>query len=201
MRDFESNDGERRTRTADTTIFSRARRPAQDGGIPGTYAVSAGTPRSPDVRSLRIVIAVCGNGGRVRPKLRLALCGQETGGQSLSLARTRRAHSLFRGGGMSSAPPPTTASRPGATAWRAFWGRPHPVGERERCPVRRSANKNTCGSHVGRRQASPAAPRGLYSGRGTAAFPGPVLATSGAEPRPPDAAGAAPVRRRAPYAG
>jgi hypothetical protein len=60
--------GETRTRTGDTTIFSRARRPAQDGGIPGSHGVSAGTSRSPDVRSLRIFIAVCGNGRRLRPR-------------------------------------------------------------------------------------------------------------------------------------
>jgi hypothetical protein len=95
-----SSDGETRTRTGDTTIFSRARRPAQDGGIPGSHAVSAGTPRSPDVRSLRIFIAACGNGRRLRPKFRLALCGQKTRGRARAWhGPVGRAHSLFRGGG------------------------------------------------------------------------------------------------------
>ena len=68
MRDFGPRNGETRTRTGDTTIFSRARRSGLRARFPGSYVVSAGVRPTQDVRSLRIFITVCGNGRRLRPR-------------------------------------------------------------------------------------------------------------------------------------
>ena len=53
MRNFGPRNGETRTRTGDTTIFSRARRPGRDGGIPGIMRFR------PGCRAHQI-FAVCG---------------------------------------------------------------------------------------------------------------------------------------------
>ena len=108
-----AGDGETRTRTGDTTIFSRAvvrRRMAKSLEI---IAVSARMPRSPDVRNLRIFIAVCGNGGRLRPKF-ASRCEGKHRGPSFELGteplggHTRSSEEA----GTSSAATPTTACRP-----------------------------------------------------------------------------------------
>ena len=118
--------GETRTRTGDTTIFSRARRSSLRAQIPGSYVVSAGVRRSQDVRSLRIFIAVCGNGRRLRPRFGTravwAASGSELerGFAAFALRRGSPLARITMGGsarfavkaGTNAASAPTTVSRP-----------------------------------------------------------------------------------------
>ena len=72
-----------------------------------------GMPRSRDVRSLRIFIAVCGNGGRLRPKFDLRCAGKIRGAElELGTNPLGRHTRSSEEAGTSSAATPTTACRP-----------------------------------------------------------------------------------------
>ena len=65
-------DGETRTRTGDTTIFSRyVLAAAASGEIPGKQAVLAGSGRDADIRNLRSFQPFSGDGARLIPSLRV----------------------------------------------------------------------------------------------------------------------------------
>ena len=67
MRDFGLRDGETRTRTGDTTIFSRYLQAARRREIPANCAVSAKQVQRSDVRNLRAFLGDSGVDGHLRP--------------------------------------------------------------------------------------------------------------------------------------
>jgi hypothetical protein len=67
IRDFGPRNGETRTRTGDTTIFSRYLEAARRREIPGHSVVSAKQGQRREVRNLQTFPGDCGNGGRFRP--------------------------------------------------------------------------------------------------------------------------------------
>ena len=119
-----AGDGEARTRTGDTTIFSRARRSGLMAQIPGSYVVSTGARAMPVVRGLRMFTAVSGNGRRLRPRLGTravsAASGSEhargsrragyVGGRRLARITLGRQRSLFLKAGTNAASAPTNVS-------------------------------------------------------------------------------------------